>query len=74
LVPVKAPHFVENGSAVSISFSITWRSERSVAEGELHGLNRILRRRHLPIVRVGRKPEARALRRLIYRIIRRLGV
>jgi hypothetical protein len=73
LVPVKAPHFVENGSAVSISFSITWRSERSVAEGELHGLNRILRRRHLPIVRVGRKPEARALRRLIYRIIRRLG-
>src|SRR3546814_7623125 len=39
LVPVKAPHFVQNGPAVSISFSITWRSERSVAEGELHSLN-----------------------------------
>jgi hypothetical protein len=32
LVPVKAPHFVQNGDAVSISLSITWRSERSVAE------------------------------------------
>src|SRR3546814_6083606 len=43
LVPVKAPHFVKNGPAVSISFSITWRSERSVAEGELHSLNARLR-------------------------------
>ncbi|CAN5471515.1 hypothetical protein BH10PSE12_BH10PSE12_16180 [soil metagenome] len=73
LMPVKAPHFVENGDAVSISFSITWRSERSVAEGELHGLNRILRRRGLPTPRVGQKPEARALRRLLYRVMRRLG-
>src|SRR3546814_15764871 len=29
LVPVKAPHFVQNGPAVSISFSIPWRSGRS---------------------------------------------
>ena len=47
-VPVKAPHFVENGPAVSISLSITWRSDRSVAEGELHSFNALLRKRGLP--------------------------
>ena len=31
-VPVKAPHWVRNGPEVSISFSITWRSEWSYRE------------------------------------------
>ncbi len=73
-VPVKSPHFVRNGSAVSISLSITWRSERSVAEGELHSLNALLRRRRLPTARVGARPERQSARRLFYRIMRRLGV
>jgi hypothetical protein len=72
-VPVKAPHFVRNGPAVSISFSVTWRSRRSVAEGELHGLNALLRRRRLPLAQVGAKPERQPLARLLYRVIRRLG-
>ena len=73
-VPVKAPHFVENGAAVSVSLSVTWRSERSVAESELHGLNALLRRRGLPVGRISAAPERQGARRLAYRIMRRLGV
>ena len=74
LVPVKAPHFVKNGDAVSISFSITWRSERSIAEGELHSLNARLRDWSLPALPVGSTPEKKLVRRLAYRIMRKLGV
>jgi hypothetical protein len=73
-VPVKAPHFVENGPAVSVSLSVTWRSERSVAEGELHSFNAILRRRKLPTGRISATPEAQGVKRLAYRIMRKLGV
>lgn len=73
-VPVKAPHFVENGPAVSVSLSVTWRSERSVAEGELHGLNRRLRKRGLPVGQVSARPEAQGVRRMLYRFMRKLGV
>lgn len=72
LMPVKAPHFVRNGEGVSISFSITWRSERSVAESELHSFNRLLRGRGLPLVTVGSRPERQRLARLGYRMIRKL--
>jgi len=73
LVPVKAPHFVQNGPTVSVSLSVTWRSDRSVAEGELHSLNALLRRRRLPTLRIGAMPERQQLRRLAYRVMRRLG-
>lgn len=72
LMPVKAPHFVRNGDGVSISFSITWRSERSVAESELHSFNRLLRGRGLPLVTVGARPERQRLARLGYRVMRKL--
>ena len=72
-VPVKAPHFVENGPAVSVSLSVTWRSERSVAEGELHSFNALLRKRSLPVGRVSQHPERQGIRRLAYRIMRKLG-
>ncbi|MCI4590366.1 cupin-like domain-containing protein [Sphingobium sp. BYY-5] len=72
-VPVKAPHFVENGPAVSVSLSVTWRSERSVAEGELHSFNALLRRRGLPVGTVRAQPEKQSLRRFAYRIMRKLG-
>lgn len=74
LVPVKAPHFVRNGTGVSVSFSITWRSERSVAEGELNGFNRLLHARGLPRIPVSARPEAQKLARLGYRVLRRLGI
>lgn len=72
-VPVKAPHFVENGPSVSISLSVTWRSERSVAEGELHSFNALLRQRGLPVGKVSERPEKQSVRRLAYRVIRKLG-
>lgn len=43
-VPVGAPHWVKNGPATSISFSITWRSHWSFREADAHGLNWRLRR------------------------------
>lgn len=73
LMPVKAPHFVKNGDGVSVSFSITWRSARSVAEGELHSLNARLRARRLPLVRVGRRPEKQWIGRALFRLVNRLG-
>ncbi|WP_311266873.1 cupin-like domain-containing protein [Sphingobium sp. WCS2017Hpa-17] len=72
-VPVKAPHFVENGPTVSVSLSVTWRSERSVAEGELHSFNALLRKRSLPVGKVSAQPETQGVRRLVYRIMRKLG-
>lgn len=73
-VPVKAPHFVRNGDAVSVSFSITWRSTRSVAEGELHALNARLRGRGLPVVGVGVRPEKQLIARTLFRVARRLNL
>ncbi len=73
LVPVKAPHFVQNGDAVSVSFSITWRSERSVAESELHNFNRLLRSKGLPLVSVSPAPEKQKVARLGYRVVRKIS-
>ena len=43
-VPVKAPHWVKNGPEVSISLSITWRSEWSYREEYARRMNALLRR------------------------------
>jgi quercetin dioxygenase-like cupin family protein len=43
-VPVKAPHWVKNGPEVSISLSITWRSQWSYREESARRLNHLLRR------------------------------
>ena len=41
--PVTAPHWVQNGDDVSISLSVTFRSENSVREADLYRLNHRLR-------------------------------
>ncbi len=43
-VPVTAPHWVQNGPEVSISFSITWRSKWSFRQADAHVFNKRLRR------------------------------
>lgn len=43
-VPVKAPHWVKNGPEVSISLSVTWRSDWSFAEADARAFNHMLRR------------------------------
>lgn len=44
-VPVKAPHWVQNGGAPSISLSIAWRSRLSENDAALHRANAWLRRK-----------------------------
>ncbi|NHK29264.1 transcriptional regulator [Parvularcula flava] len=54
-VPVKAPHWVQNGDEVSVSLSITWRSEESDRQRRIYRLNGLMRRRGLnpPPLRAG---------------------
>ncbi len=52
--PVNDPHWVQNGNAVSISFSITFRSPLSQRNARLYFLNNKLRRFGLTPTPVGR--------------------
>ncbi len=73
-VPVKAPHWVRNGPDVSISLSITWRSEWSYDEEYAHGFNRLLRGAGLAPAMPRRFPAQNRLKSLGYRAARRLGL
>lgn len=42
--PIGAPHWVKNGAEVSVSFSVTFRSEQSEQQAVVYYLNRRLRR------------------------------
>lgn len=55
-VPVKAPHWVQNGPEPSISFSITWRSRLSLDEASLRLANRWVRARGLTPPPPGERP------------------
>lgn len=70
-VPVKAPHWVKNGGEVSISFSITWRSEWSFHEEYAHGCNRLLRSLGLNPAAPRRYPDDNRLKSTAYRALRR---
>jgi ribosomal protein L16 Arg81 hydroxylase len=43
-IPLHGPHWVKNDDAVSISFSVTFRTARSAREASIHWLNGKLRR------------------------------
>ncbi|HYI49853.1 MAG TPA: cupin-like domain-containing protein [Allosphingosinicella sp.] len=68
-VPVKAPHWVRNGPEVSVSFSITWRSEWSYREEYAHRMNAVLRKAGLSPARPKRYPHQNHLKSLGYRVI-----
>jgi hypothetical protein len=68
-VPVKAPHWVKNGPAVSVSLSITWRSEWSYREEYARRLNNILRRRGMNPRSPKRFPHQNHLKSLGFRVI-----
>ncbi len=72
-VPVMAPHFVKNGPAVSISLSITWRSEWSFAEADAWAFNNWLRARGFEPKRPGRWPQSNKAKACAWRVLRRLG-
>ena len=73
-VPVKAPHWVANGPEVSVSLSITWRSEWSYMEADARGMNAVLRRAGLEPAAPGRFPVRNVAKSVGYRGLRRLGV
>lgn len=68
-VPVKAPHWVKNGPAVSISLSITWRSEWSYREQYAHRMNALLRAAGIRPAMPKRHPHQNHLKSLGFRAI-----
>jgi len=73
-VPVMAPHFVKNGSASSVSLSITWRSEWSYAESDARGLNHLMRQRGFAPRAPGRWPHSNTGKAYAFRLLRKLGL
>jgi len=55
-IPIHAPHWVKNGNAVSISFSITFSSDQSRKAVRVHSLNARLRSKGISPRDVGRSP------------------
>jgi hypothetical protein len=72
-VPVMSPHFVHNGSAVSVSLSITWRSDWSFAEADARALNGLLRQWGYSPKRPGRWPHDNTAKALVWRALRRFA-
>ncbi|MGX7894788.1 JmjC domain-containing protein [Tsuneonella sp. HG222] len=72
-VPVMSPHYVKNGPAVSISLSITWRSDWSFAEADAWAFNKWLRARGFEPRRTGRWPRTNKAKAYAWRVLRRLG-
>lgn len=54
--PIAAPHWVKNGNAVSISFSITFQTNESRDRQSLHRLNKKMRKFGLTPSAVGNRP------------------
>jgi hypothetical protein len=71
-VPVMAPHYVKNGPAVSISLSITWRSDWSFAEADARAFNGVLRKIGVRPRAPGRFPDQNKAKALAWRAIRKL--
>lgn len=72
-MPVKAPHFVRNGDAPSVSISLTWRSAWSFAEADARRFNGLLRKIGLRPVAPRRWPHMPHAKSLGWRILRKLG-
>jgi hypothetical protein len=68
--PVAAPHWVKNGPAVSISFSITFQTEDSRRRHALHRLNAQLRRWGLTPSPFGVSPSRDALKYQVVKAVR----
>jgi Cupin-like domain len=70
-VPVKAPHWVQNGDAVSISLSVTWRSAWSYREADARAFNRLLRGLSLDPAPPRRWPASNHAKSLAHRAVRK---
>lgn len=73
-VPVKAPHWVQNGAAPSVSLSVTWRSDWSYAEADARAFNRVLRATGLTPASPAPFPAGNRPKSLAWRALRRTGL
>jgi hypothetical protein len=71
-VPVTAPHWVRNGPAVSVSFSITFQTLASARRGMSYRVNDFMRQSGLHPVAVGQSGWRDELKYQSYRAFRRL--
>ncbi len=71
-VPVTAPHWVKNGDAVSISFSIAFRTPTSDRRNIIYATNAYLRKRGLAPTRFGNSSWRDELKFNSYRAVRRI--
>lgn len=71
-VPVMSPHYVKNGPEVSISLSITWRSEWSFAEADARAFNKVLRARGFSPAPPGRWPARNRAKAFGWRLLRKI--
>ena len=73
-VPVKSPHWVKNGAEVSISLSVTWRSEWSYQEADARAMNHHLRGAGLTPSSPKRWPQSNLAKSVAFRALRKVGV
>ena len=73
-VPVTTPHWVEVGDEVSVSFSITFRSDVSERRAGIYAMNAALRARGLRPRPPGLSPRHDELKYFLFRAGRRLGL
>ncbi|AYJ85569.1 transcriptional regulator [Sphingomonas paeninsulae] len=73
-VPLKWPHYVKNGSEVSISLSVTWRSRWSYAEADTRAFNKILRNFGLNPAPPRPLPHRNVAKSTAWRALRKVGV
>jgi hypothetical protein len=71
-VPVKAPPYVTNGADVSLSVSVTWRSEWSYAEADARAFNAVLRGIGIKPAPPGRWPRGNRLKAYGWRALRKV--
>ena len=72
-IPVKMPHWVKNGPEVSVSLSVTWRSEWSVTESDARAFNAALRRKGIVPTSTRRWPARNLAKAYGWRLLRKLG-
>jgi hypothetical protein len=70
-VPLMWPHWVKNGPAPSISFSITWKSRWVYEEADARGMNHLLRKWGMNPAPPAAFPRSNAGKANAYRAIRK---
>lgn len=68
-VPLTAPHWVQNGPGVSVSFSITFRTPHSERLRMIHSTNAFLRRKGINPSPIGQAPLRDTLKYQTYRAL-----